>query len=223
MAWRRLDELPDPVLPWLYGVARRVLANEYRSQSRQDRLHERLAGLAADEDEDLSAERIWVVEALHRLSDADQEVLRLSAWEDLSGADIAAVLNCSNNAAAVRLHRARQRLRALMAQDPDAPDDPRPMMRRPTMVDEMLLLRRADPARQVGSGGALDDRARADLQRLLQDDRSCAATAAVPFVPAPLQRAAHGAPAGAGGRWRRVSGGRCGGGRPWPARPSWRW
>ena len=55
------------------------------------------------------------------------------------------------------------------------------------MVDEMLLLRRADPARQVGSGGALDDRARADLQRLLQDDRSVAATAVVPFVPAPLQ------------------------------------
>jgi RNA polymerase sigma-70 factor (ECF subfamily) len=124
VAWRRLDELPDPVLPWLYGVARRVLANEYRSQGRQDRLHERLAGLAVQEDEDLSAERIWVVEALHRLSDADQEVLRLSAWEDLSGADIAAVLNCSNNAAAVRLHRARQRLRALMSQDPDTPDDP---------------------------------------------------------------------------------------------------
>ena len=57
------------------------------------------------------------------------------------------------------------------------------------MVDEMLLLRRADPARQVGSGGALDDRARADLQRLLQDDGSVAATTAVPFVPAPLQQA----------------------------------
>src|SRR3954463_1727275 len=60
-------------------------------------------------------------------------------------------------------------------------------MRRPTMVDEMLLLRRADPARQVGSGGELDDRARADLQRLLLDDGSHAGSPAVPFVPAPLQ------------------------------------
>ena len=34
VAWRRLDELPDPVLPWLYGAARRVLANEFRHQSR---------------------------------------------------------------------------------------------------------------------------------------------------------------------------------------------
>jgi RNA polymerase sigma-70 factor (ECF subfamily) len=124
VAWRRLDELPDPVLPWLYGVARKGLANEYRHQSRQDRLHERLAGLAMDEHEDLAAERVWVLEALHRLSDADQEVLRLSAWEDLSGADIAAVLNCSNSAAAVRLHRARQRLRMLMSED-DGPDDAR--------------------------------------------------------------------------------------------------
>jgi RNA polymerase sigma factor (sigma-70 family) len=123
VAWRRLDELPDPVLPWLYGAARRVLANEFRHQSRQVRLHERLAGLAVGDDEDLAAERLWVLEALHRLSDADQEVLRLSAWEDLSGADIAAVLNCSNSAAAVRLHRARQRLRALMADDASAPDD----------------------------------------------------------------------------------------------------
>src|SRR4051812_44842633 len=64
-----------------------------------------------------------------------------------------------------------------------------PTMRRPTMVDEMLLLRRADPARQVGSGGALDDRARADLERVLQDDGSRAATATVPFVPAPLGQA----------------------------------
>jgi RNA polymerase sigma-70 factor (ECF subfamily) len=124
VAWRRLDELPDPVLPWLYGAARKILANEYRHQSRQDRLHERLAGLAMDEHEDLAAERIWVLEALHRLSDADQEVLRLSAWEDLSGADIAAVLNCSNSAAAVRLHRARQRLRMLMSED-DGSDDAR--------------------------------------------------------------------------------------------------
>src|SRR3954467_10904065 len=51
VAWRRLDELPDPVLPWLYGVARRVLANEYRSQGRQDRLPEGLAGGAAGEGE----------------------------------------------------------------------------------------------------------------------------------------------------------------------------
>src|SRR3954463_6269191 len=104
-------------------------------------------------------------------------------------------------------------------------------MRRPTMVDEMLLLRRADPARQVGSGGELDDRARADLQRLLLDDGSHAGSPAVPFVPAPLQartvRRRGPVALAAGQRWsvrRRASrggaarGGGGGGGRP-PAGP----
>jgi hypothetical protein len=57
------------------------------------------------------------------------------------------------------------------------------------MVDEMLLLRRVDPARHVGTGGALDDRARADLQRLLADAGSSAPAEPVIFVPAPLLQA----------------------------------
>ena len=32
VAWRRLDELPDPVLPWLYGAARKILANELKPE-----------------------------------------------------------------------------------------------------------------------------------------------------------------------------------------------
>jgi RNA polymerase sigma-70 factor (ECF subfamily) len=31
VAWRRLDDVPDDPLPWLYRVARRVLANQRRS------------------------------------------------------------------------------------------------------------------------------------------------------------------------------------------------
>ena len=30
VAWRRRDDLPDEPLPWLYGVARNVLANHRR-------------------------------------------------------------------------------------------------------------------------------------------------------------------------------------------------
>jgi RNA polymerase sigma-70 factor (ECF subfamily) len=33
-AWRRLDEIPADAGPWLYGVARGVLANDRRSQRR---------------------------------------------------------------------------------------------------------------------------------------------------------------------------------------------
>jgi RNA polymerase sigma-70 factor (ECF subfamily) len=30
VAWRRIDAVPDEALPWLYGVARRVLQNQGR-------------------------------------------------------------------------------------------------------------------------------------------------------------------------------------------------
>ena len=44
VAWRRIDEVPrgDRTLPWLYGVARRVLANQRRSRNRQDSLVRKL-------------------------------------------------------------------------------------------------------------------------------------------------------------------------------------
>ena len=43
-AWRRLDEMPpDPETRlWLYGVARRVLANHHRGEHRRSALAERL-------------------------------------------------------------------------------------------------------------------------------------------------------------------------------------
>jgi RNA polymerase sigma-70 factor, ECF subfamily len=44
VAWRRLDDVPADALPWLYGVARRVLANQRRTMRRSEALGERLAG-----------------------------------------------------------------------------------------------------------------------------------------------------------------------------------
>jgi len=54
----------------------------------------------------------WVHDALARLSPGDQEVLRLTAWEELGVEEVAVVLGCGRRAAAMRLHRARRRLRA---------------------------------------------------------------------------------------------------------------
>jgi RNA polymerase sigma-70 factor (ECF subfamily) len=34
VCWRRLDDVPANALPWLYAVARNVLANERRKQAR---------------------------------------------------------------------------------------------------------------------------------------------------------------------------------------------
>lgn len=110
IAWRKLDAVPDDSLPWLYAVARRVLANQRRGRGRRERLAALLrvddvpTPLPVGEDYDGPA-----FAALASLSAADQEVLRLVAWEDLGNTEIAAVLGVTPNAVAIRLHRARAR------------------------------------------------------------------------------------------------------------------
>jgi RNA polymerase sigma-70 factor (ECF subfamily) len=122
IAWRKIDAVPtaEP-LPWLYAVARRVLANHHRGNGRR----ERLAALLRIEDvatplragEDLDGPAFV---ALASLSPADQEVLRLVAWEELGNGQIADVLGITPNAVAIRLHRARARFAdALSHQTPD--------------------------------------------------------------------------------------------------------
>lgn len=120
IGWRRWAELPtaDP-LPWLYRTAANVIANERRRTERASNLHADLADDAArgDETVDAASDRLTaVLSVLHRLSESDQEVLRLHVWEELDGKRLAIVLNCSQTAAGVRLHRARKRLRSALAQ-----------------------------------------------------------------------------------------------------------
>lgn len=119
VAWRRFDDIPAGAeLPWLYGVARRTLGNQQRSQRRRERLGLRLAAQPAPAPPELSSDE-RVLRALAALRPQDQEVLRLAAWEQLGPTDIAVVLDCSPGAAASRLSRARARLRdQLTGSDP---------------------------------------------------------------------------------------------------------
>jgi RNA polymerase sigma-70 factor, ECF subfamily len=120
VAWRRRAELPSgpDALPWLYAVARRTLANRRRAAARAQRFRRALrigSSPPSVREPEASLERgeefRAVVAALRRLPEQDQEVLRLAAWEGLAHRQIALSLGCSENAAALRLHRARQRLR----------------------------------------------------------------------------------------------------------------
>ncbi|MFJ7017431.1 RNA polymerase sigma factor [Streptomyces sp. NPDC101117] len=118
VAWRRRDDLPAAPLPWLYGVARNCLANAVRGYGRRRRLVDRLGNDDAAHGRHIAAgpdaepPGAWVHDALARLSPADQEVLRLAAWEELGVEEIAVVLGCGRRAASMRLHRARHRLKA---------------------------------------------------------------------------------------------------------------
>ncbi len=114
VAWRRAEDVPPGAQArlWLYGVARRTLANQRRGERRRERLTERLrADLPPALAEPAEPAGADVVAALARLGPDDREVLRLSAWEELSPSELAAVLGISAVAARSRLHRARRRLR----------------------------------------------------------------------------------------------------------------
>lgn len=80
VAWRRLDVVPDPALPWLLGVARKVLANERRSRSRAEALTLRLGResvASSDDPADVVDARLSAQAALDRLLPAEREVLEL--------------------------------------------------------------------------------------------------------------------------------------------------
>jgi len=114
VAWRRMADMPDEPLPWLLGVARRVLADLRRGQDRQGALIERIAATIGEADDDHAETLIArhrVLAALERLTDAQREVLLLVVWDGLSQREVAAALGCSRGAVALRLHRARARLR----------------------------------------------------------------------------------------------------------------
>ncbi|TDO62646.1 RNA polymerase sigma-70 factor (ECF subfamily) [Kribbella sp. VKM Ac-2571] len=117
VAWRRLDDVPlDPqTRPWLYGVARRVLANHRRGEGRRHALATKLRGELSDAEpmrpllDDTPAAR-----AFRALPEQDRELLSLVAWEALDTGQIATVLGISRNAVRIRLHRARKRFAKLL-------------------------------------------------------------------------------------------------------------
>ncbi|MGW3889972.1 RNA polymerase sigma factor [Micromonospora chokoriensis] len=126
VAWRRRQDLPvagDARL-WLYGVARRVLANHHRGGVRRQRLGERLrqqiVASVADPGSEVP-ERLAVRAALAGLAELDREVLMLTVWEGLQPHEVAAVLGVGPAAVRTRLSRARTRLRGLVGDDPGPP------------------------------------------------------------------------------------------------------
>ena len=117
--WRRFDACPQgaELRPWLFGVARRVIANQRRGQRRRSALSDRLvenfdqgAFEAVDPPEGASA----LARAFASLSESDRELLSLVAWEGLTREELAIALGTSRAVVRLRLHRASKRLHAAL-------------------------------------------------------------------------------------------------------------
>ena len=117
VAWRRRADIPAGAeLPWLYAVARRVLAN-YRRRP-QDVLVADLGDLDAIDEADpaeIASDNAALADAWRSLSPRDREVLRLVAWEGLTGSQLATALGLSEGGAAAALSRARSRFEESLA------------------------------------------------------------------------------------------------------------
>ncbi|MEO5831925.1 MAG: sigma-70 family RNA polymerase sigma factor [Nakamurella sp.] len=109
-AWRRRDDVPaEAELPWLYRTAGFVVANHHRK-------HRPVPLYSVPDEGDAETPR-WgddaddVRQVLSALSPRDQRILLLTAWDGLSGDQLAEVLGITRGGADAALSRARSRLR----------------------------------------------------------------------------------------------------------------
>jgi RNA polymerase sigma factor (sigma-70 family) len=120
-AWRRMKDMPEEPRPWLFGIAHKTMSNHRRGFRRRQALDVRIAevtnmvdaGGADDADTRLDFARAWA-----RLTAEDREALALAAFDGLTGEEAARVLGCHRSTYAMRLSRARERLRRALADNP---------------------------------------------------------------------------------------------------------
>ena len=129
IAWRRFGDLPASPQDrlWLFGVAHKCLLEHHRRSSRRLRL---LSHLGAQPnriellDTSVDPQHLRVRAALQELRPFDREVVLLVYWDGLSHAEAATVLGCSVNAVALRIKKAKVRLRIQLGVDAPAASFP---------------------------------------------------------------------------------------------------
>jgi RNA polymerase sigma-70 factor (ECF subfamily) len=110
IAWRRLDEIPEDAVGWLFGVARKVILGSRRVTRRRQAVIGRLFSQPVPF-APAAGDARPMFRALGTLSERDREAILLVAWEGLDTDRAARAMGCSPAAFRVRLHRARGRLR----------------------------------------------------------------------------------------------------------------
>ena len=138
VAWRRFADIPPAPLPWLLVVARTVLLEQYRAETRRQSLVAELRTWTGEQElrtgdvADEVTERTSVLAALTHLSEDDLELVTLVSWHGLTPREVARVIGCSTATYFVRLHRARKRLEQAMAAEAPAEHRRVPRILNPT-------------------------------------------------------------------------------------------
>lgn len=123
LAWQRYEDGEALSVPWLYGVVRNLIGDEYRRRGWRAELQRQLNedfALRIPVSDDLYAD---VRDAVERLPQIHREVLKMTYWERLTAREIAAVLDVSSAAVRARLMRARRMLRTALSELQDRADE----------------------------------------------------------------------------------------------------
>ena len=112
VAWRRRSDVPDgdEIRLWLFGVARRLVAEHHRLTWTRADAELQAGDTPIEPGRTDEAREVAVLRALDSLSEIDRELVTLTTWEGLSPAEAARVVGITAGTARVRLHRARARL-----------------------------------------------------------------------------------------------------------------
>lgn len=113
VVWQKWHDQPHADIAWLLTVARNLIGNAYRSRDRLAALQAKLRS-SAELRSGAESEDVVVHDAMAALREGERDILQLAYWDELSVAEIAGVLQCSEAAAKVRLHRARAAFRKQM-------------------------------------------------------------------------------------------------------------
>jgi len=124
VAWRRFADLPKELSEaraWLFTTARHLLLKS-NNQSRRGLMGVRISddafGFIPMPDDDIKTRGLHLdlKSAWEKLSPAEQEVISLTYWDELSSSEAGQVLGITDRAYRQKLHRARTKLRKLLEQ-----------------------------------------------------------------------------------------------------------
>jgi len=121
--WVRKDSLPDEIgeiRAWLFTVARNDLIKSnskgFRNRELSVQISDEAFGFIADPVNPIEAQsvRIDLASAWHQLTAAEQEIISLTYWDELSSREAGQVLGISDRAYRLKLHRTRLKLKKLL-------------------------------------------------------------------------------------------------------------
>lgn len=117
IVWQQYNNGRALSVPWLYGIVRNLIGNEYRRRRRATALRDRVADETVVEGADVAERRLCVREAIRSLPMPQRELLQMAYWDELSPTEISELLGVPASTVRVRLFRARRLVRDALALD----------------------------------------------------------------------------------------------------------